>query len=88
MIFQPVAVPSADWLLDFLDENAIDAVVVRPGTRPAGWQLFLWFDVCKRLHPDQFQRIMESQGCATYEFRKTERTKDEAPTAKETRKGE
>jgi hypothetical protein len=77
VVFQPVYVPSADALLEFLDANAIDAVVVRPSKPTPGWGRFLWFDECKQLYPDRFQRILQSVGCATYEVQKTVATKDE-----------
>ena len=83
VVFQPVYVPSAEWLLDYVDRNAIDVIAVRPGPPQPGFRRFLWFDECQASHSARFRLIKEEPGCAVYEVL---RDPGESDTTRETRR--
>jgi hypothetical protein len=62
-VCQPVYVPSAGWIMEFIEAEGVAFVAADLGMRPdsIGHRRFLGFDECLARHPNRFRAVNEDQ---------------------------
>ncbi len=66
-VCQPVRIESAEWFLDYIEEEKIVLVVARPDDHSPGWNQFQEFDKCLARYPNRFRKVHESGGWLVFQ---------------------